>query len=89
MLTGHKNLIKSTKSTWNAGGQAYEPEEEFLVVAELADWWQQLIEVEGLLQNKLNYLSTQITQFGRKFEIQFFNYLPVPIIQQLQRTTKS
>jgi hypothetical protein len=52
MLTSHKNLIKGTKSAGDAGGQANEPEQQLLVLAELADRRQQLVEIEWLLGRK-------------------------------------
>lgn len=46
----HKELIERTESAGNAGGQADQPEEQLLVASELADGWQQVVEVERFLR---------------------------------------
>lgn len=50
MLTGHKNLIKSTKSARYTSGKANEPEQKLLIFPELAYRWQQLVEIERFLK---------------------------------------
>lgn len=71
-------MIKSAKSAGYAGGKADEPQQELLIVAELADRGQQLVEIERLLRNKTRIVITQISMLIFR-SAQFFNYLLVSI----------